>query len=198
MRTSKPISTISYNSQEYLVQKLGELVKSHKISDWMFINHFAEKDESKDHIHLWIRPNTLIDTMDLQNYFLELDPKHPIKPLKCIDFRPSEVDDWVLYSQHYEPYLASKMESREYHYTRDDFVYMDEDTFEDTYNHAFKGSKWAERNQVLKALADGSISPTALILNGTVPLNLASQLSSFKYMQQNYDVVDRNGRNGHD
>ena len=197
MRTSKPIATISYNSQEFLVHQLEELIKKHKISDYMFINHFAEKDEKKNHIHLWIKPNTLLDTMDFQKHFIELDPQHPLKPFKCIDFRVSAVDDWILYCQHYKAYLASKGESREYHYTKDDFVYYDEDTFDELYNHAFKGSEWAQRNQVLQALKDGQADPTKLILNGTVPLNLASQLSAFKYMQNHYGL-DRGGRKNHE
>lgn len=198
MRTSKPISTISYNTQEFLVHQLDVLVKSHKISDYMFVNHFAEEDESKNHIHLWMKPNTLLDTMDLQKHFLELDPKHPTKPLRCIDFRPSNSDDWILYSQHYKPYLASKGESREYHYTRDDFVFCDELTFEELYNHAFKGSEWAKRYQILEQLNSGQINPTQLILNGTVPLQMATQLNAFKFMQTRYGGTQRGGRPNHE
>lgn len=197
MRTSKPIATISYNSQEYLYYKLRELVRNHKVSDFMFINHFAEEDERKNHIHLWIKPNTLLDTMALQQFLIEPNPQDPEKPYKCIDFRPSSVDDWILYSQHYAPYLASKGESREYHYTKDDFIYCDEDTFEDLYNHAFKGSEWAKRNQILQALAEGQINPAELILNGTLPLNMASQLNSFKYLQSHYGL-ERSGHDSHE
>lgn len=197
MRTSKPIATISYNSQDFLVHQLDELIKNHKICDYMFINHFAEEDEKKNHIHLWIKPNTLLDTMDLQKHFTEINPSNPTKPFKCIDFRLSQVDDWILYNQHYEPYLASKGESRKFHYTRDDFVYNDEDTFDDLYNHAFKGSDWAKRNQILEALAQGQMNPTQLILNGTVPLNMASQLNSFKYMQTHYGL-DRGSHLNHE
>lgn len=186
MRTSKPISTISYNSLEFLVMKLEELVDNHKISDYMFIKHFAEEDESKDHTHLWIMPNTLLDTMDLQNHFKELDLIHPNKPLGCIDFRSSDCDEWILYSQHFEPYLRSKNEDRQYHYTRDDFVYHDEYTFEDRYNHAFKGSKWAERYQMLEQLKRNQLNPVDLIFNGTVPLQLASQLNAIDQLKQNH------------
>lgn len=182
MRTSKPIATISYNSQEFLVQKLDELIQNHKISDYVFINHFAEVDEKKNHIHLWIKPNKLLDTMDLQKYLMELDPKNPTKPLKCIDFHISKVDDFILYGQHYAPYLATKGESREYHYTKDDFVYYDEDTFDDLYNHAFKGSEWAKQNQILEALRDNKIDPSELILNGTLPLNMACSLNTLENM----------------
>lgn len=197
MRTSKPIATISYNTQDFLVLKLDELARNQKICDYMFINHFAEEDERKNHIHLWIKPNTLIDTMDIQKFLTELDPGNPLKPLKCIDFRQSQVDDWILYCQHYEPYLASKAESRQYHYTKDDFVFYDEDTFEDNYYHAFKGSEWAKRNQIIQSLADSKINPTDLILNGSLPLNMASQLNAFQYMKTHYGL-DRGGRDNHE
>ena len=191
MRTSKPISTISYNSPEFLSLKLEELVRNHKISNWMFIEHLAEADERKNHIHLFIKPNTLLDTLDLQKFFEELDLTQPSKPKKCIDFRVSSEDDWILYSQHFPPYLASKGESREFVYFKEDFRFHDDDTFEDSYYHAFKGSEWAKRNATLQMLNDGKINPAELILNGVVPLNMASQLNAFKYMQKNYGTVTR-------
>lgn len=198
MRTSKQISTISYNSPVFLEQKLQELARNHKISDYMYIYHYAEEDEKKNHIHLWIKPNTLLDTMDLQKHFTELDIKNPTKPLKCIDFRISNSDDWILYTQHFEPYLATKGESRQYHYEKDDFQYYDEDTFDDLYNHAFKGSEWAKRNQILQQLVQNQLNPSDLILNGTVPLNMASQLNSFKYMQTHYNTTTRGNGTKHD
>ena len=55
MNTQREISTISYNSKSFLARKLVELTRSHKISDWMFIEHYKEEDEAKDHIHLiWL------------------------------------------------------------------------------------------------------------------------------------------------
>ena len=69
MRTSKPIATIAYNTVDFLEQKLAELLRNHKIQDYFFIYHIAEEDEKKDHIHLYIEPNTRIDTMDLQEFF---------------------------------------------------------------------------------------------------------------------------------
>lgn len=198
MRTSKPISTISYNSEEHLRMKLSELVRSHKISDWMYIYHLPEVDERKAHFHLWIKPNTLLDTMDLQKHFEEIDLSHPDKPLKCIDFKTSKTDDWILYSEHFVPYLASKGESREVVYSKSDFRFMDEDTFEDTYNHAHKGSDWAHRNQILESIRNNQISPQDLILNGTVPLNLASQLNALEYMKKHYGTLDRGGHDNHE
>ena len=67
MRTSKTISTISYNTKDFLEFKLMELMDSGDISDWFFIQHFAEEDEKKDHIHLWVKSNItpLIDFKEL-------------------------------------------------------------------------------------------------------------------------------------
>lgn len=199
MRTSKPISTISYNSLPFLKSKLDELVTNHKICDYMYISHHAEADEKKDHIHLWIKPNTLLDTMDIQSFLHELDPNNPTKPLKCIDFRLThDTDEWILYCQHFAPYLASKGEAREYHYKKEDFFFHDEDTFDDLYLHAFKGSKWAQNNQILQQLTSGLLSPVDLINNGTVPLNMATQLNSYKYMQTHYNVTDRGEHTNHE
>lgn len=199
MRTSKPVSTISYNSKEFLTGKLEELIRNHKISDYMAIFHYAEKDETKDHWHLLIKPNTLIDTMDIQDFFKEFDPEYPTKPKKCIDFRIThDIDDWILYSQHYAPYLASKAESREFHYAKSDFIYHDEDNFNDLYLHAFKGSAWAKQYQILEQLNSKQLSPIDLIKNGTVPLNMASQLNAYKYMEKHYSTLDRGSHTGHD
>lgn len=198
MRTKKPIATISYNSLEFLIPKLETLVKNHVLSDYMLINHFAEEDENKNHIHLWLNPNTLVDSMTLQEEFTEFDFANPLKPLKCIDFRLSDVDEWILYCSHFAPYLASKGESRQYHYIKDDFIFHDEDTFNELWNHAFKGSKWAERNAILAQIKDDNLSPATLILNGTIPLNMASQLNALKYMQRTYGTTERGEHDKHE
>lgn len=198
MRTSKPIATISYNTEEFLKLKLEELCREHKVSDYMYIKHDAEKDERKDHIHLYIQPNRLIDTMDLQDFLMELDPNNPMKPLGCIDFRPSKADDWILYAQHYQPYLASKGEAREFSYHKEDFRYHNEDSFEDMYKHAFKGSDWARRWQILEKLQDTSQNPLDLIYSGVVPLQQATQVNAIYSLRQKTGYLDRGGREGHE
>jgi len=191
MRTSKPISTISYNSPEFLEAKLNELHRSHTISDWMYIKHKAEADERKDHIHLYVQPNKLIDTMDLQKFFEERDPMHPDhKPLKCIDFRASKCDDWILYVMHLEAYLATKGQSREFHYKKSDFRFCDEDAFEDNFAHALRGSEFAQRQQTLEFLQNGT-NPVDLIKSGLVPLSLAGSLNAYDRL------LDRHGRHTH-
>ena len=199
MRTAKPVSTISYNSKEFLESKLRELVKNHVISDYIFIYHFPEEDETKGHFHLWLKPNHLLDTMDLQTYFEEFDLNHPEKPLKCIDFRQTkDLDDWLLYSMHHAPYLALKFESRHFYYKKEDFFYCDEDSFNDYYIHALKGSKFAQQMQLLSILNEENLNPTSLISNGSVPLNMASNLSAYMFMRAKYGSTYRGEHLGHE
>ena len=198
MRTKKPIATISYNSIDFLEFHLNILFEQKKISDYMYIKHFPEEDEKKEHIHLYIEPNTLLDTMELQDFFTEIDLNNPSKPFKCINFVQSKIDDWILYNSHNKAYLASKFESRKFTYLKEDFRFLDEDTFDYNWNHAFRGSEWAKRNQMLESLTDGRISPVKLITNGTIPLNMASQLNAFEFLKRNQNTTNRGSHNPHD
>lgn len=141
MRTRKPISTISYNSDNYLILKLEELRSAKTISFWAFINHIPEPDESNDecrkaHKHLYIEPNKQVDTEVLKCEFFEFESKKTgesdeqykkKKPLGVLDFRNSDFGNWYLYGLHDKAYLAYKGISRKYHYKFDDMVSNDED-----------------------------------------------------------------------
>lgn len=76
MRTSKPISTISYNSPEFLTLKLNEWMKKGLVAYWCFILHKGETLDDgtveKDHIHVFIEPNKTVDTLSLQYDFKRL------------------------------------------------------------------------------------------------------------------------------
>ena len=138
LNTRKEISTIGYQSKEFLLSKLQELIHAHIISDYMLISHKAEEDEKKDHWHIWLQPNTQIDSMDLQEMLTEFNPKEPSKPFKCINFHYSQYDDWIPYNLHDKAYLAIKGESRKYHYKPEEILRYDDDTFEYLYYHAFQ------------------------------------------------------------
>lgn len=127
MRTTKPISTISYNSPEFLAIKLEELRKAKIISFWVFIKHKAEEDEKKDHIHLYCVPSKMIQTDDLKNEFIEINPECISKPFCTISFFTSKFDDWYLYSLHDRRYLLTKGQTRKFHYSREDMRCSDED-----------------------------------------------------------------------
>lgn len=202
MKTRKTIATISYNTPEWLEFKLWELVDSHDISDYFFINHKPEEDEKKDHIHLWICPNKTLDTMDLQKYLTEFDPEKPDKPRKCINFVVSKVDDAILYFKHDPRYLAMKGETRKYHYLKEDFHYLDEDNFDELYNHAYRSSDFALKNAQIEGIMDNKDNLSKLIETGLVPLGMASNLCAYSNLRYN-DALNqkhtfRNNRKGHD
>ena len=127
MRTSKPISTISYNTIPFLKGKLTELQNAGIISEWYFIHHLREDDETKDHTHVFILPSKLVQTDDLVKAFTEYDPKNPQKPLKCPRWQNSKFSDWYMYGIHDIAYLASKGQARKYHYRLEDVVAWDDD-----------------------------------------------------------------------
>ena len=186
MRTSKEVATISYNSEDFLKEQLKSLYRRHVICDWMFIKHQAEEDERKDHIHLWIKPNTLIDTMEIQNVLTEFNPDDSLHPLKCIDFRRSSVDDWILYALHDREYLLTKGECRQYVYEKENIIRCDDDTFEDLYYHAYHGSKFAQERVQRNIIFDFNFNKAELIKQGRVPLGLASQLLALDSLQRTY------------
>lgn len=106
MATQNPISTISYNTEAFLVEKLNTWYKAHIIQAYQYICHKGE-DGDKDHIHLRIEPNKRLDPMDLQEQLREYQIGSE-KPLGCRPFRPSKEEDWFLYVTHDKDYLKTK------------------------------------------------------------------------------------------
>ena len=136
MKTRKPISTISYNTESFLSYKLDELIKSKVISYWCYVYHLPEDDETKPHFHVLMYPNGQVDTVDIQRFFEELDFNNS-KPLGMIYFVNSVPDEWYLYCSHNSEYLASKCQSRKHCYNYDDFYSSDFNSFEFDWHHAF-------------------------------------------------------------
>lgn len=106
MATQKPISTISYNTEGFLKEKLDGWLQAHIIQAYQYICHKGE-DGDKDHIHVRIEPNKRLDPMDLQDELKEYQIGHD-KPLGCRPFRPSKEEDWFLYAVHDKKYLNLK------------------------------------------------------------------------------------------
>lgn len=128
MRITTPIATISYNSDNFLVEALNRLIDERYIEFWAFIQHIPEEDEKKPHKHLYIIPACLLDTMKIQERLQEVDFEHPdLPPLGCIRFVRSKFVDWYLYALHDKDYLASKNETRKYHYDKNEIVCSDSD-----------------------------------------------------------------------
>lgn len=128
MQTTKTISTISFNTPDFLKSKLETLQKSRIVSFWAFVVHQPEDDEGgkKEHIHLFVEPSKRINTDDLTQALIEIDPNN-VKPRKCISWCFSKFDDWCMYSLHDKAYLSAKNESRKYHYRYEHIITSDED-----------------------------------------------------------------------
>lgn len=129
MKTTKSISTISFNTEAFLESRLIDLVKAKILTFWCFIKHKPEDDEGgkKEHFHLFIEPSKLLQTDDLREQLKELDPMNPSKPLGCLPFVSSKFGHWFMYAIHDRRYLASKGESRRFHYSQDEIVSSDPD-----------------------------------------------------------------------
>jgi len=138
MATIQPISTVSYNSEDFLLMKLKELYDAHIIREWYYIKHKGE-DGDKDHIHLRVVPNRRLDPMEFQDELKEYTPDYD-KPLGCIGIRYSKEEDWLLYVVHDKDYLKQKYQGGEkgeklpYHFT--DIVCSDDYMLENKFVRA--------------------------------------------------------------
>lgn len=169
MKTSKAFSTLSYNSESFLLVTLQRLVDTRKIDFFAFVEHFPEDDETKKHKHLYIVPNGKIDTDQIRNELLEVDISNPLaKPLGCMPCKSSKFADWYLYGLHDTNYLASKGQSRKFHYTKDDFLVSDCDYFNEEI-HTIDHTKYNRFNELIKAI-ENEKSFAEVLASGIVPL----------------------------
>lgn len=169
MKTTRPISTISYNSYGYITLKLKELLKAKKIEFFALICHRGEDDEAglKDHIHLYIEPSSKIDTVDLCEFFVEPLPGSD-KPLKCMPFRNSDFSNWYLYTLHDYEYLRSKGLQKKYQYTDSDYLNNDPDYL----RYLVRSIDWLKvvPSRAIQDAVNSGMSREAFVLSGRVPI----------------------------
>lgn len=197
MRTTKPISTISFNTPEYLYLKLEELRRARRISFWAFIVHLPEDDEGgkKQHCHVYIEPSKMLQTDDLKDELKEFDPLNPDKPLGTISFVSSKFDHWYLYALHDKRYLASKSQSRVHHYLHEEIMTSDSDDLlcKAKSIDLLSLSPYAD---MLDAIDNGYTFPE-YFSRGVVPI---AQVRQFEFAWNTLlsNRTNRNGRDGHD
>lgn len=169
MRTSKPISTISYNSENFLKEKI-EYWKSRGIIEFgMWIRHEPESDEKKAHYHVFLKPAKLIQTMDLEADSQEIDPLFPDKPLKMINFRVSKESDWVLYGIHDPAYLLEKGLTREFCYDISDISSTCDDTLKDILSHLSDERKGRLEYRIIDCVNKG-MTWGQIVNSGLIPI----------------------------
>lgn len=183
MRTSKPFSLISYNTHDFLREKLNELVKGGLIQFWAFIHHLPEEDEKKAHKHLYIIPQKMIDTQRIEKALQEIDITNiTAKPLGAIFPQSSKFADWYLYGLHDRKYLASKGQKRAYAYNDNAFVVSCQDTFQELKN-LIDYTEINRLNLIVEKAENGE-SLASIIKSSNVPLQLIGQV------KQLYDIIN--------
>lgn len=195
MKTSKPFSTISYNSLDHLQAVLSDLVNRRVLYFWIFIKHHREEDESKDHVHLLLVPNGQVDTDAVLRQLEEFDPCNPTKPFRCLSPRKTNsFGDWYYYALHDERYLISHgSQARKYHYSKDDFFYSSEDEYQE-YVHSIDHRRLFKSNAVFDALNEGK-SLYDMLREGIVTQNNYLQASKLvkDFFQKPSDLLMRKG-----
>lgn len=196
MRTTKPISTISYNTQIFLDMKLQELLKNKIIVFYAYIKHYPEDDEGgkKEHYHLYIEPSKMLQTEDLREQFKELDLHNQDKPLSVLPFQSSKFEHWYMYILHDTRYLASKGQSRKYHYSHSDIVASDYNNL----NYLSKSIdmlKLSPYSSMLDAQKQG-LSWQEYFMRGGIPIQQLNLFEKAWYLLLREDTY-RNGRQGH-
>lgn len=178
------ISTISYNTDSFLIAELKRLKSDGLIYFWCFINHLPEDDEKKMHKHLFVCPATNLDTFSLDKVLQQIDVAHPdLPPLCCKMWVRSKFVDWFLYALHDKDYLAKKGIERKYHYTVDDVLCSDSDDL----NELIHTSDFSAYKNVSKFrdMSRSDVPFVDLVSNGFVPIQQIEQYSKaydlFKY-----------------
>ena len=198
MRTAKPFSTISYNTKEFLAEKLNELILKREIEFWAYMEHLPEDDETKKHKHLYIIPAKQYDTFVFVEQLQEPDKSNLCnKPLGCINCKSSKFDDWYLYALHDIAYLASKGQTRKYHYKHEEFVVSDSDFFNEQ-RHCIDYSKLNRMSTLISAVDTGK-SFYELVNSGLIPVQLINQYEKvFNILSFMKNQTERNGKDGHE
>lgn len=198
MRTTKALSTISYNSTAYLFGVLDDLVKEGFLVFWAAIRHKAEEDENKDHWHVYMEPAKTVDTNFIHKRFTELDPAHPETPLRCLPLHSSKWVDWYWYGLHDSAYLASKSMTRKYHYEASQVLTSDVEYMAELVR--MNPNPKAQAMQVLEWMAQG-------LTKAEIALRMNIPMTRWGYFFQGItllrdslppNVTNRNGRPNHE
>lgn len=197
MKTTKPLSTISYNTMAFLVSTLERLVANEILSFYVLIRHEAEEDENKAHCHVYFEPAKSVDTNWLRKCFDEPDPAHPKDPLGVLPLNKSKFVDWYWYGLHDKAYLASKNQSRKYHYQDTDMLSSDPEYLAELVRQ--NPNPKAELLKVMELVMQG-FAPLQIAVQMNVPTrNLQYFLNGLQTMRQHMkELTDRNGEVGHE
>lgn len=185
MRTSKPISTISYNSERFLRERIWQWKRQGIIEYAMWIRHEPDVDGKKAHYHVYLQPAQLIQTEDLMNQTIELDMTWQPLPDTASDeekaehekkrffksnvFRNSVSSDWILYGIHDENYLTEKGLFRNHHYSTEDIQSTCDDTLLEMVSQAYDTRNNKLEFRIVQAVNEGK-SWSEMVRSGMIPI----------------------------
>lgn len=169
MKTSKPISTISYNTESFLREKIYYWQREGFIEYGMWILHQPDVDGDKAHYHVYLQPAKLIQTEYLVQNSCEFDPNYPEKPLKMNVFHSSKFEDWILYGLHDEAYLAEKGLMRNVHYEVSDIEATCDNTLMEMLSRAFDMRNNKLEFRIIDAVRNGQ-NWQQMVSSGMIPL----------------------------
>lgn len=201
-KTQRPLSTISYNTFDFLKGKLEDLRQHGDIDFWCFIFHHGEENEDgskeKDHYHVYIQPATALDRRQLRQEFIQFYRKEKL-PRGFMPMQQSNFSDWYLYGLHDKEYLASKGQSRKYHYYDKDMVRSD-DTFYWELIHRIDRTKINPLGEVVRAAQSGMSFAEFITTHQLSLLQVRSAQFVFQQVQGGiaFKTLQRAGRKDHE
>lgn len=142
--TSKPLSTITYCSNKFLNKTLKELEEKGIVTFWFYINHEPDVDDKVKHTHLRIELGRPVDPEQIRKIFTQKKKKGKDENSRM--FRPSKLEDAILYFIHDQEYLLAKEKPRNIFYKFKDMHTNNKKELEGCY---FEAREWL-RNTILK------------------------------------------------
>lgn len=186
--TTKPIATISYNTKEFLVDKLSIMRSKHRILSWFMIKHNPDQDDKKEHWHVRIVPNGKIDLADLFDEFIEYVPGEDL-PRRTINWVNSSCEpEAILYFLHHEKYLRYKKMERNIHYIFDDFICSDRLDLEYRYFCALEWLRNAVEDQECEERIKAGESIKQLAMDGLVSPRNAFRIKNYRDILYKEDI----------
>lgn len=190
MKTAKPVSFISWNSEKFLHDTLDDLVRSHVISFYFYMFHFGEIDDrenevvkKKDHYHVYVEcGDSKLDTCRFVDYFEELEEKGINRPA---DVRISKTDHAILYFMHDVYYLAERGTSREHHYKFEEFVTSDPYKLDELYHNIDYSKMNGAKNARFRKCIESGMSFAELLKFGYIPIQ---QITAYKLAFETYQA----------
>ena len=184
MKTIRPISSVTWNTEEFLQKILNKLVDDHVIAFWFYVFHLPESNEKKEHFHLYLEPDCRVDTNDIRQYFEEIPSKDSKEKdiIRPLPFEKSNFDNAYLYFTHNKLYLNSKGFYKQYYnYTdvksSDEFFLQEKVGLIDFYK--IQGSRV---NRIKDGILHG-ISFEDMVMTSLIP---AQQINQY---QKVYDIL---------